>query len=127
MMTTVEMVGVLPLVASLNAAGAALEDLSEVNGQAAGIVQQTAAAAAPRRSGRLGSAGRATGTARAGIITFAAAAQAYAAVVHWGWARRHIIPNEFASEAAQRSQPVWLPLYETAVADIVATVHGAPH
>ena len=77
------------------------------------------------RTGALAGTGRANRAAGRAQVIFGGARARYAPVVHWGWPRRGIAAQPFASDAAQATEPQWVPIYETAVAAIVAQVQGA--
>ncbi|WP_314148238.1 HK97 gp10 family phage protein [uncultured Leifsonia sp.] len=111
---------------SLRTAGDDLADLKDVHKQAAAIAADRAADRAPRRSGRLAATIRAAGTKTAGIVRVGNNTRVpYAPVIHWGWKRRHITANPFASRGAQESEPRWLPLYERYVDTTLDKIKGA--
>ena len=91
-------------------------DLKDAHQRAGQIVVVAATGAAPRRTGRLAGkhkASRAKARARVTVNTV------YANPVHWGWPRHGISPNPWLYEAAIRTEPVWLPVYEADVNKII--------
>ncbi|SDH16166.1 hypothetical protein SAMN04515691_2985 [Leifsonia sp. 98AMF] len=110
---------------SLRAAGDDLTDLKIVHGQAAAIAARRAESRAPHRTDQLAATIRSAGTKTAGIVRVGNNSRVpYAPVIHWGWARRHIAPNPFASQGAQESESTWLPLYERYVDNVLDTIEG---
>lgn len=120
-----QVVGLRNLTTTLRRAGEDLADLKDANAAAATLVAGAARAAAPTRTGRLASTGRGNRAVGRAQVIFGGARAVYAPVVHWGWPRRRIPARPFASQAAQRTEPQWVPIYENAVAAIVARIQGA--
>lgn len=111
---------------TLKEAGDDLGDLRDVHRRAAGIAAERVKARAPEVSGRLKATIRAAGTKTAGIVRVGNNTRVrYAGPIHWGWYRRHIQPNPFASTGAQESEPVWLPLYVAYVDETLNHIKGA--
>lgn len=100
------------------------DDLKEANTAAAAIVAAAASSRAPRRSGRL--AGSVRGNRAVGRATVSAGGSSvlYAGPIHWGWPAHHIEPQPFVVDAAQVTEPVWLPAYERDLAKAVDRVGG---
>lgn len=122
---THEVVGGRQLRKTLREAGDDLTDLKTAHRQAAGIAADGAAARAPRVSGRLAATIRAAGTKTAGIVRVGNNTRVpYGPPIHWGWGRRHIAANPFASRGAQESQPQWLPIYERVVDEALNQIKG---
>lgn len=98
-----------------------IEQLKSTNRRAAEVAGHTAMAMAPIRTGNLAATEREGATQRAGVVRFGGAAVPYACPIHWGWLTRpdpakewrggKILPNAFASKAAQRTEPIWTQLY----------------
>lgn len=109
------------LVQTLNAAGAELTDLRSTNLLAAGIVARRGSATAPRRSGRLAGSFSATATRKAGHVV---SRLPYAAPIHWGWPTHHVTARPFLSMAAQSTETLWVPLYETATNKAINKIEG---
>jgi hypothetical protein len=121
---TAQLAGTANLVATLHTAAGELADLKDANGRASQLITASAAAAAPRRTGRLASTGQAATADGRAVITFGGNSARYAPVIHWGWPKRHIRPREFASHAAQRTEPQWIEFYRTDVETAIDRVQG---
>ena len=121
---TAQLAGVSTLVTTLHAAAADLDALTDAGNNTARLVGAAAAAAAPRRTGRLAGTVRAAVVAGRVEITFGGSRAVYAPVIHWGWPKRRIRANPFASRAAQRTETQWVEFYATDVQNIVDTVKG---
>ena len=97
----------------LRAAGDDLSDLRTVHKAVAAIAAAATARLVPVRSGRLLSTIRSSGTKTAAIVRAGNNTRVpYANPIHWGWFRRGIRAQPFASHGAQQSEPRWLPIYE---------------
>ncbi len=116
-----QLLGVDRLVATIGDARTGLMDMADAHQAAGRIITAAASASAPRRTGRLAGSGRVKTRPARTVVEFAAP---YAAVIHWGWRARNIEPNEFASQAAQRTEPQWRAVFENEVADLVGTITG---
>lgn len=109
---------------ALRGMGDDLADLKAAHAAAAGIVAAAAAARAPRRSGRLAGSVRGNRAVSRAQVRGGGARVPYAGPIHWGWPARGIAGRPFISEAAQATEPVWLPAYEAAVSRAVDKVAG---
>jgi hypothetical protein len=109
--TKVRVEGLGRLVSTLRAAEADLDELNAATNLAARIVLSAAQAMAPRVTGRLAGSGKASRARRRASITFGNAGVPYAGPIHWGWPRRNIGAQPFASNAAQATEPVWVAAY----------------
>jgi hypothetical protein len=99
----------------------AVAGLKRVNKDAADIVADAARPLIPRRTGRLESTLRTTGTVRGGIVKAGKKAVPYAGPVHFGWPNRPnsskgwrggpIRPNTFLYDATDRRTSEVLQLY----------------
>jgi hypothetical protein len=118
----VEVRGGKRLRATLRAAGDDLSDLRAAHGQVAVLV--AGLASPPRRSGRLASTVRPSGTKTAAIVRAGFAAVLYAGPIHWGWPARNITAQPFLSDAATSSEPIWLPIYFADLERIIDKVEG---
>jgi hypothetical protein len=96
---------------ALREAGESMADLKQANAATAALVASTAAARAPRRSGRLAASVRGNRAAGKASVLAGGAAVPYAGPIHWGWPARGIAAQPFASEAATSTESSWLPLY----------------
>ena len=119
---TVKVEGAARLRRTMRQAGLDLEDLKAAHARAVKIAE--GAVQAPRRSGRLAGTVRSAGTKTAGILRAGRASVPYAGPIHWGWKARGITAQPFLSDAAQRSEPRWLPVYTEAVDAALDQVKG---
>lgn len=120
----VEVEGARQLRKTLRAAGDDLTDLKDANQRAADIAATAAKAGAPRRSGALAGDIRASGTKTAGIIRAGRKKIPYAGAVHWGWPSRGIAAQPYMTEGAQRTESIWVPLYQQLMDDALKKVKG---
>lgn len=123
--------------ATMKKAGLDVKELTAINKQAASTVTAAARATAPvgkpsrkRGRGRPKSGGalkasiRAGATTKAGVIRAGGARVPYANVQHWGWPARNIRPQYFISDAAIRTEPVWVKEYEKHMNQVIKKVKG---
>lgn len=122
---------------TMRKAGLDVKELTSINKQAASTVTAAARATAPvgkpsrkRGRGRPKSGGalkasiRAGATTKAGVIRAGSARVPYANVQHWGWPARNIRPKYFISDAAIRTEPVWVKEYEKHMNAVIKKVKG---
>jgi HK97 gp10 family phage protein len=109
MTVNAKVLGVDELTSTMHKAGEALAAMDSAHGKASAMIASAAAAAAPRRSGRLASSVRAGKGGGKGTVDVTAA---YAGPIHWGWPSRHIDPQPFAMNAARATEPQWIKFYE---------------
>lgn len=100
----IDVQGLKPLVKDLRQAGdkEALDAIKAGNKAAAEIVAEQSKFEVPERSGKLKASIRAAGTLRAGLVRAGKASVPYAGPIHFGWPRRHIKPQPFIYEAADK-------------------------
>lgn len=121
-----EVIGGRELRKTLRAAGDDLTDLKAAHKKAAEIAAARIASRAPVVTGRLAATIRAAGTKTAGIIRVGNNTRVpYAGPIHWGWGRRNIKANPFASDGAKDSEPQWLPVYEAYIDEKISHIKGA--
>ena len=133
----VQVQGGARLRSTMRKAGMDVKELKAINKQAASTVTAAARATAPvgkptrkRGRGRPKSGGalkksiRAGATTKAGVIRAGGARVPYAAVQHWGWPSRNIRPKYFISDAAIRTEKVWVKEYEKHMNDVIKKVKG---
>lgn len=120
----VEVEGARQLRKTLRAAGDDLADLKSANQQAANIAATAAKAGAPHRSGDLAGDIRASGTKTAGIVRAGRKKIPYAGPIHWGWPARGIKAQPYMTEGAQRTESIWVPLYQQLMDDALKKVKG---
>ncbi|MFI5861200.1 hypothetical protein [Streptomyces sp. NPDC051546] len=103
-----------------------LADLKAAHAWVADYVGGIAARDAPRRTGRLAGTGRDSGTKTMSVVRFGRGASVpYAGPVHYGWPARHIAPNPWVINAAQRSEGVWQAYFEGRIEELVERTRGA--
>ena len=76
-----------------------VEELKAANRDIADKVTTTAKVLAPRKSGKLSNSVRPGATARTGLVRAGSKRVPYAAVQHFGWAKRNIKPDPFLYDA----------------------------
>lgn len=120
---------------TMKKAGGDIKVLTGMNRKAASIVAGAARGGAPvgtktgksrkrYRPGKLAASVRAGATTRAGVIRAGGARVPYANVIHWGWPKRNIAADHFISDAAIRTEPVWVKDYEDHMKRVVRSVKG---
>ena len=114
--------GIDVLQRTMKKAGQDITDLTDAHARASEIVAAAARAGAPRRTGALASSVKSSKAKRTALVNVTSR---YAKPIHWGWPARNIEANPWVSEAAQATEPQWLPLYEAAVQKALDDVRGA--
>ena len=76
-----------------------VDELKAANREIADKVTSTAKILAPKKSGRLTNSVRPGATARTGLVRAGSKRVPYAAVQHFGWAKRNIRPDPFLYDA----------------------------
>lgn len=113
---------------TLRESGDDLGELKAANRRAAATVAQHAAMLAPKRTGRLARTVRASGTNTFGVVRTGNGRKSggvpYAGPIHWGWPARGIEANEFVTEAAQTTEPIWLQNYVAEMNTAIKKVKG---
>lgn len=92
-------------------------------------VEEAAEAIAPRRTGRLATSMRSSGTNTMAVVRAGGARVPWAGPVHWGWPSRPnpargwrggpIEENPFIAIAAGRTEPQWLDHYNQAMGRLI--------
>jgi len=121
---TIEVVGARELRATLKRAGDDLQDFKTAHSEVGRLVGSSAQIRAPKRTGTLAASMRAGAGATSATVKFGSTSVPYAGVIHWGWSAHNIAANPFASEAAEETEPVWLPVYQRRIDQILARVQG---
>lgn len=109
---------------ALRKAGADMKQLRNANFRAAKSVATQARFMAPKRSGKLAASIRGTASQKAGVVKAGRKSIPYANPIHWGWAKRNIRKNEFVSNAATKSEFMWVRNYEEDIDKILSDVEG---
>jgi hypothetical protein len=99
-----------------------VQDLTAVNRDAAGLVASRAMSRAPVRSGRLKKSIRAGASKSRGYVAAGRKLVPYAGPIHFGWHRRHIVPNPFIYEALDERHDEVVAKYEKEIGDLVRRV-----
>lgn len=108
----VRVTGLKELIAALHVSAIAMpDDVGSVNKKAAAALVPLARALAPVRSGALAGSIRAGASQRKGVIRAGSASVPYAAVIHWGWPRHHIVSNPFLTTAVEQNVDTIRELY----------------
>lgn len=101
-----------------------VDDLKAANAAVAAFVAAAAASRAPKRTGRLAASVRGNKAVGRAQVRGGGARVPYAGPIHWGWPARGIEGRPFVVDAAQATEPTWLPMYERAVQQAVDKVGG---
>jgi len=112
MTAEVRLIGYGELLREMRKAGADMGDLKTANATAAAIVALYAQQEAPKRSGRLAATGRGNRSAGKAVVTFGRKSVPYAGPIHFGWGKRNIRANKWIYRAVDKTESIWLPLYE---------------
>lgn len=117
--------GVRQLRRDLRKLGDDLADVKDANAAAAALVAAEAARRAPRgKTGRLAASVRGNRAASRATVSAGRASVPYAGPIHYGWPAHHIEAQPFVTDAAQDTQPLWLPLYEQGINRAVDKLAG---
>lgn len=117
-------VGQRRFVQTMRKAGADMDELKEVNAQAARVALPAVQSLVPRKSGKLAGSIRAGATKRAGVVRAGRKSVPYAGVINYGWPAHHIYPRLFANNGVARTEPTWAKLYEQFVKKTMSQVKG---
>lgn len=123
--TTTRVVGLDRLVRTMQRAQVDIGELKDAHKRVGELVAREAQGHAPRRSGRLVGTLRASRQARRAQVVLGRTSVPYAGPIHWGWPARGIKANPFVSEAAQDTEPRWVPIYRADVQAALDRVKGA--
>lgn len=119
----IEVVGLNRLVRDLKALEPELVTrLKSVNADLAADVASSARSLVPRRSGRLESSIRSSGTNRSGIVRTGSRSVPYAGPIHFGWHRRNITPHPFLYDAMDARRAHVLTEYTRALEQLTREV-----
>jgi hypothetical protein len=120
----VQVQGARELRSSMKRAGEDLQQLKEAHAKVAAQVAPVARSLAPHGTGRLAGSGRPGASQRAAILRFGSKAIPYAGVQEWGWGRRNIPAQPYATRAARQTEPTWTLTYQAAVDQILSRIKG---
>ena len=124
MTTALYVIGGKRFVATMRKAGADLDELREVNAQAARIAAPAVRRLVPRRTGTLAASLRTGATKRAGVIRAGRKSVPYAGVINYGWPKRHITGRMFANNGVAQTEPAWTKLYKDFIKKTMSQVKG---
>ena len=114
-------VGQRRFVQTMRKAGADMDDLKEVNREAAEIALPAVRNLAPRgKTGRL----RVGATKRAGVIRAGRKAVPYAGPINYGWPARRIKPRLFVNNGVASTEGQWQKVYEAFIDKTLKQVKG---
>lgn len=116
--------GAANLKRTLRAAGLDLQDFRKVNQDVENRLVPMMQARAPRRSGRLATSVRGSGTKTAAISRAGSARLPYARPIHWGWPARHIAANRFMWDVVEAYRELWEVMYENECERVLDRVKG---
>ena len=107
-------VGQKRFVQTMRKAGADMDDLKEVNREAAQIALPAVRNLAPRgKTGRL-----------AGVIRAGRKAVPYAGPINYGWPKRHIRPRLFVNNGVASTESQWQKVYKDFIDKTLKQVKG---
>jgi hypothetical protein len=118
---TVQVQGADNLARTLADAADAFADLGDANTAAGRHLAIRAAAAAPRRTGRLAASVRPVPD-RTGVTV--GSSLIYAPPIHWGWPARNIAPQPFLADTLTTQQPAVVEVYATEVERVLGIIQG---
>lgn len=119
---TITVEGADEVASTMREAAEHLADLSDAHKEAASIFVEASRPIAPHRTGRLASATEPAWTKDSAGFTND---EPYFGPIHYGWPAHNIEAQPFVDEATDDTESQWLAVYQQAVADICAEVHGA--
>lgn len=119
-------VGQKRFVQTMRKAGADMQELKDVNRQAADIALPAVRQLAPRgKTGRLASSVRAGATQKAGVIRAGRKSVPYAGVINYGWPARRIKPRLFVNNGVASTEGAWRRVYKQFIDKTMSKVKGA--
>lgn len=119
-------VGQKRFVQTMRKAGADMQELKDVNRQAADIALPAVRQLAPRsKTGRLVSSVRAGATQKAGVIRAGRKSVPYAGVINYGWPARRIKPRLFVNNGVASTEGAWRRVYKQFIDKTMSKVKGA--
>lgn len=123
--TALMVVGQKRFVQTMRKAGADMDDLKNVNREAAEIALPAVRNLAPRgKTGRLAGSIRAAATKRAGVIRAGRKSVPYAGPINYGWPARHIRPRLFVNGGVASTEPQWQQVYKDFIKKTMKQVKG---
>lgn len=118
-------VGQKRFVQTMRKAGADMDDLKEVNREAAQIALPAVRNLAPRgKTGRLAGSLRVGATKRAGVIRAGRKAVPYAGPINYGWPAHRIKPRLFVNNGVASTESQWQKVYKDFIDKTLKQVKG---
>lgn len=111
--------GLSRVVRDLKAIGVEVDDLKDAFAKIAAEGARKAAAAAPRRSGRLAGSLRGNRAQSKAVVTAGTAAVPYAGPVNYGWPSRGIDATGFMQKADEEMRPRSVELLEQEINEVI--------
>lgn len=121
--TSVEVVGLTRLQATMRKAAEDIKNMDRAAGDAGRLVATRGAGRAPRRTGRLAGSVRVLSVRDGGAEV--GSGLVYAPVIHNGWPAHHISPQPFLDTALGESRDPVVDMYARDVDAALAKVRGA--
>lgn len=119
-------VGQKRFVQTMRKAGADMQELKDVNRQAADIALPAVRQLTPRgESGRLAGSIRVGATQKAGVIRAGRKSVPYAGVINYGWPARRIKPRLFVNQGVAGTEGAWRRVYKQFIDKTMGKVKGA--
>lgn len=119
-------VGQKRFVQTMRKAGADMQELKDVNRQAADIALPAVRQLAPRgESGRLAGSIRVGATQKAGVIRAGRKSVPYAGVINYGWPKRGIKPRLFINQGVAGTEGAWRRVYKQFIDKTMSQIKGA--
>lgn len=119
-------VGQKRFVQTMRRAGANMDELKDVNRQAAQIALPAVRALTPvGDTGRLSKSLRVGATKRAGVIRAGRKSVPYAGPLNYGWPGHNITPRLFANNGVAQSEDAWQRPYREFIDKTLSQVKGA--
>ena len=118
-------VGQKRFIQTMRKAGADMDDLKEVNREAAQIALPAVRNLTPRgKTGRLAGSLRVGATQRAGVIRAGSKAVPYAGPINYGWPARRIKPRLFVNNGVASTEGQWQKVYKDFIDKTMNQVKG---
>lgn len=118
-MAAVEIRGLNEVVRNLKMFGVSAEDLKEANSIISGKVARDAAAAAPKKTGRLSDSVRGNRQQRKASVIAGGSSVRYAGVIEYGYPKRNIKAQPFIRRAGWTNQQFIIEQYEKNINSLI--------
>lgn len=119
-------VGQKRFVQTMRKAGADMQELKDVNRQAADIALPAVRTLTPRgKSGKLAVSIRVGATQKAGVIRAGRKSVPYAGAINYGWPKRGIKPRLFVNQGVAGTEGAWRRVYKQFIDKTMSQIKGA--